>query len=46
LLAWNGCRQLVERELFLLNPSNRASFDSRYLGPLDASFVLGVATKW
>jgi conjugative transfer signal peptidase TraF len=46
LLAWHGCRQLVDRELFLLNPSHRASFDSRYVGPLDASFVLGVATKW
>lgn len=46
LPAWKGCRQLMDRELFLLNPFNPASFDSRYVGPLDASFVLGVATKW
>lgn len=46
LPAWNGCRQLMDRELFLLNPFNRASFDSRYVGPVDASFVLGLATRW
>jgi len=46
LAAWNGCRQLMDHELFLLNPFNPASFDSRYVGPLDASFVLGVATRW
>lgn len=46
LRAWNGCRRLTTGELFLLNPSNPASFDSRYLGPLDMSFVLGRATRW
>jgi type IV secretory pathway protease TraF len=46
LRAWNGCRRLLPEELFLLNPSNPASFDSRYLGPLDISFALGRATRW
>jgi conjugative transfer signal peptidase TraF len=44
--AWNGCRRLAARELFLLNLSNPASFDSRYFGPLDVSFIRGRATKW
>ena len=39
LRAWNGCRELLEGELFLLNPSAKSSFDSRYFGPLDRSFV-------
>jgi conjugative transfer signal peptidase TraF len=46
LRAWNGCRRLLPEELFLLNPSNPASFDSRYLGPVDMSFILGQATRW
>ena len=46
LHAWNGCRRLLPEELFLLNSSSPASFDSRYLGPLDVSFVLGRATRW
>jgi conjugative transfer signal peptidase TraF len=43
LTAWAHCRQLISDELFLLNPYNEASFDSRYFGPLDASFVRGRA---
>lgn len=39
LRAWNGCRALVDGELFLLNVGAAASFDSRYFGPLDRSFV-------
>ena len=46
LPAWNECRQLLPREVFLLNPGNSASFDSRYFGPLDVSFIRGRATKW
>jgi len=30
-------------ELFLLNATNLGSFDSRYFGPIDASFVRGRA---
>lgn len=41
---WNQCRRLIADELFLLNTSNPASFDSRYFGPIDASFVIGRAT--
>jgi type IV secretory pathway protease TraF len=43
LSAWGRWRHLISDELFLLNPHNQASFDSRYFGPLDASFVRGRA---
>jgi conjugative transfer signal peptidase TraF len=43
LAAWSHCRRLVSGELFLLNTSALESFDSRYFGPLDASFVRGRA---
>jgi len=43
LTAWRHCRLLLMGELFLLNPSAAGSFDSRYFGPIDASFVRGVA---
>jgi type IV secretory pathway protease TraF len=33
----------MQGELFLLNSSHPASFDSRYFGPLDRSFVIGKA---
>ena len=46
LRAWSGCRPLVDGELFLLNAGNSASFDSRYFGPVDASFVRGRAIRW
>jgi type IV secretory pathway protease TraF len=43
LPAWSQCRVLLDGELFLLNPTRADSFDSRYFGPLDASFVRGRA---
>ena len=43
LSAWSQCRVLLDGELFLLNPTRADSFDSRYFGPLDASFVRGRA---
>ena len=43
LVAWKHCRALQADELFLLNPTHPASFDSRYFGPLDSSFVRGQA---
>ena len=39
LSAWDGCRALLTGELFLLNRDAKASFDSRYFGPVDRSFV-------
>ena len=44
--AWDQCRRLAEREVFLLNLASPASFDSRYFGPVDISFLRGRATKW
>jgi conjugative transfer signal peptidase TraF len=43
LTAWSHCRKLEYGELFLLNARNDSSFDSRYFGPVDASFVRGKA---
>jgi conjugative transfer signal peptidase TraF len=43
LPAWNQCRRLIDGELFVLNTSNAASFDSRYFGPVSAFAVRGQA---
>ena len=43
LTAWSHCRRLETGELFLLNASAPSSFDSRYFGPIDVSFVRGRA---
>jgi conjugative transfer signal peptidase TraF len=43
LIAWPHCRKLETGELFLLNASAPSSFDSRYFGPIDVSFVRGRA---
>jgi conjugative transfer signal peptidase TraF len=43
LAAWHQCRRLIEGELFLLNASSAASFDSRYFGPISVSGVRGQA---
>lgn len=43
LPAWQQCRRLRPGELFLLSTTNKASFDSRYFGPVAASAVIGVA---
>jgi conjugative transfer signal peptidase TraF len=43
LEPWSGCRDLAETEFFLLNSLNRASFDSRYFGPVQRSAVIGAA---
>lgn len=43
LQAWPQCRPLAASELFLLNDTNPASFDSRYFGPIAVSTVLGIA---
>ena len=46
LPAWRMCRALDKDEIFLLATDSPASFDSRYFGPIDRSFVLGRATPW
>jgi conjugative transfer signal peptidase TraF len=43
LAPWQACRPLVAGVILLLNSGNPASFDSRYFGPLDVSFVRGRA---
>ncbi|ERS13197.1 peptidase [Alcanivorax sp. PN-3] len=43
LSSWQQCRRLEPGELFLLSVTNRASFDSRYFGPVGASDVIGIA---
>jgi conjugative transfer signal peptidase TraF len=44
LANWHQCRALAGDELFLLNASNKASFDSRYFGPVKTTQVRGRAT--
>ena len=43
LPIWQGCRLVVEGELFLMNWQVRDSLDGRYFGPLPASAVIGRA---
>ena len=43
LPVWRQCRKLESGELLLLGPTNPASFDSRYFGPVPASAVRGQA---
>jgi conjugative transfer signal peptidase TraF len=45
LQAWSHCRKLESGELFLLNANRPSSFDSRYFGPIDVSFVRGKAAS-
>jgi len=42
LVAWQGCRQLVDTELFLLS-AHPESFDGRYFGPVEGAQVIGRA---
>lgn len=44
LASWQRCRALGSDELFLLNPGNKASFDSRYFGPVKTTDVRGRVT--
>lgn len=41
---WSGCRGLGGSDYFLLARNVRASFDSRYFGPVAAGNVIGRAT--
>lgn len=42
LPAWRGCRMLRHGQIFVVGRS-RDSFDSRYFGPIDVGFVVGIA---
>ena len=44
LPMWQGCRIIVEGEVFLMNLDVSDSLDGRYFGPLPASTVIGRAT--
>ncbi|WP_287459359.1 S26 family signal peptidase [Sphingomonas sp.] len=44
LPRWSGCRRLASHQLVLIAPGLRASFDSRYFGPIDRAQVIGRAT--
>lgn len=43
LPRWSGCRRVARNELVLIAPALRASFDSRYFGPVDRAQVIGRA---
>ncbi len=44
LPRWQGCHQLRDHQIFLLQP-HPESFDSRYFGIVDRSRVVGRATR-
>jgi len=44
LVAWSGCRQLRDGELFVLMATVTASLDGRYFGPTPIRSVMGRAT--
>jgi len=41
LWGWSGCRTLSGTEVFLLNERSTNSFDGRYFGPVQRSYVIG-----
>jgi conjugative transfer signal peptidase TraF len=43
LPVWEGCRVLVDGEVFLMNRDVADSFDSRYFGPLPVTAIVGRA---
>ena len=43
LPAWQGCRTIVDGEVFLMNWDEPASLDSRYFGPIPISAIIGRA---
>jgi conjugative transfer signal peptidase TraF len=40
---WQGCHQLGDDEVFLLNTERPDSLDSRYFGPVPAALIIGRA---
>jgi conjugative transfer signal peptidase TraF len=43
LPRWSGCRHVAPNQLVLIAPALRASFDSRYFGPVNRALVVGRA---
>lgn len=43
LPSWQGCRQLAQCQIFLMNGDAADSFDSRYFGPVPRTSVVGRA---
>lgn len=43
LPTWQGCRTLVQGQVFLLNPAREDSLDGRYFGELPTASVVGRA---
>lgn len=43
LPSWQGCRQVAQGQIFLMNPNAADSFDSRYFGPVPRTSVIGRA---
>jgi type IV secretory pathway protease TraF len=43
LPSWQGCRELAQGEVFLMNWDEPASLDSRYFGPLPVTAIVGRA---
>ena len=43
LPVWQGCRQLADGDIFLMNPEIGDSLDGRYFGPFPAAAVIGRA---
>ncbi len=47
LPTWSGCHSLGDGEIFLLMDGVRASFDSRYFGPVPTTAIVGkVVPLW
>jgi conjugative transfer signal peptidase TraF len=47
LPTWSGCHKLGDGEIFLLMDGVRASFDSRYFGPVPTTAIVGkVVPLW
>lgn len=41
---WEGCRRIAPGEVFLMNPAQPDSLDSRYFGPLPVASIIGRAS--
>ncbi|WP_245272209.1 S26 family signal peptidase [Xanthobacter sp. 126] len=44
LPVWQGCRNIAQGDLFLMNPDVPDSLDGRYFGLIPAHAVIGTAT--